>query len=84
MATRAEDLRFTSRSYCHLCDEMIAGLRGLRAGFRFRLGIVDFDNDPELNRRFGTRVPVLVHEGRESCHYRPNTAVVTAFLSKIR
>lgn len=86
MATRADSIRLTlySRNYCHLCDEMIAGLRGLQAGFRFGLDIVDVDSNPELEQCFGAWVPVLVHDGRELCHYHLDTAAVTAFLSKIR
>lgn len=35
----------------------------------FRLFWVDVDGDPELARRYGTRVPVLEHEGAEICHH---------------
>lgn len=86
MAAVADGPRLTlyGRSYCHLCDEMIAGLRGLQAGFCFSLDVVDVDSNPVLERRFGERVPVLVHDGQELCHYRLNTAAVTALLSKIR
>jgi hypothetical protein len=86
MAVAADGPRLTlyGRSYCHLCDEMIAGLRGLQAGFRFKLDVVDVDSDPALERRFGERVPVLVHDGQELCHYRLDTAAVTALLPKIR
>lgn len=87
MAAAAADgpkLTLYSRRYCHLCDEMIAGLHGLQAGFCFRLDVVDVDSDPALERRFGERVPVLVHDGEELCHYRLDAAIVTALLSKIR
>lgn len=86
MAVPADGPRLTlySRSYCHLCDEMIAGLRGLQTGFRFKLDVIDVDCDPALERRFGERVPVLVHDGQELCHYRLDTAAVTALLPKIR
>jgi hypothetical protein len=54
-----------SRAACHLCDEMIVALRdrGLTAE------VVDVDSDPELVRRFGLRVPVLVADDEEVCHY---------------
>ena len=86
MAADAELPRLTvyARSYCHLCDEMIAGLRGFQAGGRFAIDIVDVDSDPALERRFGERVPVLTHGARELCHYRLDPAAVTAFLSEIR
>jgi hypothetical protein len=37
-----------SRSWCHLCDEMIAGLHTLQARFHFSLQIVDVDADDGL------------------------------------
>jgi thioredoxin-like negative regulator of GroEL len=86
MAARADRVEFTvySRNYCHLCDALIAGLRGLQADFRFRFEIVDIDSDPKLEQRFGERVPVLVHAGQELCHYCLDIAAVTALLTKIR
>lgn len=86
MAVAADGPRLTlySRAYCHLCDEMIIGLRGLQADFRFQLDVIDVDSDSALERRFGERVPVLVHNGQELCHYRLDAVAVTALLSKIR
>jgi hypothetical protein len=71
MASRADRVGFTfySRNYCHPCDELITGLRGLQRDFRFRLDIADVDGDPELEQRYSERVPVLVHAGQELCHY---------------
>ena len=59
------------RSYCHLCDEMVAALRALQGPLAFRLELLDVDSDPDLEARFGERVPVLVDsQGTEICHYR--------------
>ena len=73
-----------SRAYCHLCDEMIEALRGLQGRFRFEIAVLDVDADPDLERRHGDKVPVLMHGGMELCHYRLEPAIVTAYLSKIR
>jgi hypothetical protein len=73
-----------SRRYCHLCDDMIAGLRRLQAGNAFEFDTVDVDRDPSLARRYGEKVPVLACGERELCHYRLEPAVVTAFLEEIR
>jgi glutaredoxin len=55
-------LTLYSREGCPLCDERAAAL--LRLGIAFRR--VDVDEDPELARCYGTRVPVLVTtDGRE-------------------
>ena len=57
------------RSYCHLCDDMIAALRNLQGRFAFEIRVVDVDSDASLERRFGELVPVLMHGDRELCHY---------------
>ena len=63
---------------------MLEALRGLQSHFRFEVMIIDVDSDPELERRHGESVPVLMHEGRELCHYRLELSNVTAYLSKFR
>lgn len=77
-------LTLYSRVQCHLCDEMIAGLRQLQAANRFDFDIVDVDRDPTLASRYGDQVPVLAHRERELCHYFLEPAVITAFLSEFR
>jgi thioredoxin reductase (NADPH) len=73
-----------SRAYCHLCAEMIEALQGLQGLFHFDIAVIDVDADPELERRHGESVPVLMHDGRELCHFRLVPAIVTAYLSQIR
>ncbi len=72
-----------SRNYCHLCEEMIAGLRALQNRHRFDLRIIDVDAEPALEQRYGERVPVLAHGDRELCHYRLDAPAVTDYLVKI-
>ena len=72
-----------SRTWCHLCDDMIAGLQPLQARFRFRLDIVDVDADGDLENRYGEHVPVLLHGSRELCRHRLDTALVTDYLAGI-
>jgi len=72
-----------SRNYCHLCDEMIVGLRALQARHRFDLRIIDVDAEAALEKRYGERVPVLMHGDRELCHYHLDAAAVTDYLVKI-
>ena len=80
----ARTLTVCSRGYCHLCEEMIAALRALRGHFDFQLEIVDVDEEPGLEQRYGQRVPVLAHRDRELCHYVLDGPAVTASLSKFR
>ncbi len=49
-----------TRRGCHLCDEMAAVLRAAGLAYTAR----DVDRDPELRRRFGEVVPVLLRDGR--------------------
>lgn len=85
MPNRADAVTLTvySRNYCHLCDEMIAGLRELQTGFQFGLDIVDVDSRPELEQCYGDKVPVLTCGDTEICHYRLEPAVISEYLAKI-
>ena len=84
MATERPVLTVYSRRDCHLCDEMTGALRRLQGPYQFDFTCVDVDADPELQRRHGERVPVLMHGDRELCHFRLDAAGITAYLSKFR
>lgn len=77
-------LTLYSRTWCHLCDDMLSGLQTLQSGLSFELTVVDVDSDPALEQRFGEWVPVLMHGERELCHYYLDSAAVTEYLRKIR
>jgi len=63
-------LRVYGRSYCHLCDDMIAALHALQDALGFQFEVLDIDAEPALEARYGERVPVLVDaQGKEICHY---------------
>ena len=79
----AVTLTVYSRSYCHLCDEMIAGLRTLQARFAFELAIVDVDSDDSLEARYGEDVPVVLHGANELCRHRLDFGRVTDYLAEI-
>lgn len=73
-----------SRSYCHLCDDLIAALRDLQGRFAFEISVVDVDSNASLEARFGEFVPVLMAGDHELCHYFMDLPRVTAFLTEIR
>jgi hypothetical protein len=75
-------LTLYGRSYCHLCDEMLAALAPLRSEYGFALEVIDIDGDPQLEQRFDTLVPVLMHAGSELCHYHLDAGKVRAYLDK--
>ncbi len=59
------------REGCELCDEMLAQLRALaREQPLPPIEVVDVDADPELARRYGLNVPVLLLDGSLVCRHR--------------
>ena len=73
-------LTLLTRTYCHLCHDMEEALRPLLAEFGVRLELLDVDADPGLEARYGERVPVLLHDGDELCHYFLDVDRVRAYL----
>ena len=63
-----------SRDGCHLCEQMIQELADLESRQRIpTVTLVDVDSDPELARRYGLKVPVLLLDGSVICHYTLNS-----------
>jgi glutaredoxin len=58
-----------TRVGCHLCETAEAVLVAERAASAFLLEVVDVDTDPELDRRYGVRVPVVAVDGVEEFEY---------------
>ena len=77
-------LTVVSRAYCHLCHDMEVALTPLALEFGVLVDVLDADTDPELEVLYGERVPVLLHDGNELCHYFLDVAKVRDYLSKIR
>lgn len=48
-----------SRSYCHLCDDMLEALQALSGEYPFTVEVVDVDSDEALVAQFDELVPVL-------------------------
>jgi hypothetical protein len=79
-------LTLLTRAYCHLCDDMRTALAPLAAEARMPIVELDVDADPQLEARFGDRVPVLLDggvDGRELCHFRlDRTRILQALTAK--
>ncbi|MCS0628265.1 glutaredoxin family protein [Telluria mixta] len=75
-----------SRSYCHLCEDMLAALQAFmaRQGQAYTVDVVDVDADPALVARYDELVPVLVAEpaGTELCHYFLDEGALRRHLSQ--
>ena len=72
------------RAYCHLCDEMREALAPLAVENGVTVELIDVDADPRLEACWGDKVPVLLADSRELCHYRLDRAVVAAALANGR
>jgi predicted thioredoxin/glutaredoxin len=69
------------RQDCELCDQMLAELRALgRRQELPPLDVVDVDSDPELQRRHGLNVPVLLLDGSVVCRNRLDSAELLRIL----
>lgn len=77
-------LTLYSRGYCHLCDDMLAALEVLRDEYSFDIEIKDVDADPDLEAKYNERVPVLVANGAELCHYFLDEPKVREYLVRFR
>ena len=59
---------------CCLCDEAKTELAAVQADRPFELEQVDVSVDPELNRIYGERIPVVAVGGRELFEYHVDPA----------
>ena len=64
-------LTLLHRQDCELCDQMAAELTALARRHSLPpLDRVDVDTDPDLQRRHGLDVPVLLLDGSVVCRHR--------------
>ncbi len=64
-------LTIVHRQDCELCDQMVAELAALgRRAVLPPVDVVDVDADPDLQRRHGLTVPVLLLDGSVVCRQR--------------
>jgi hypothetical protein len=82
----SQHIHFTlySRSWCHLCEDMLGALRACmaRLGLPYTVDVVDVDADPALVARFDTLVPVLYGDldAPALCHYHLDEAALLRWL----
>ncbi len=80
------ELIIYGREDCHLCQEMMLALQRLQQQISFDFKVVDIDSDPELAKRYGERIPVLMSPltNQEICHYFLDLAALDDYLGKFR
>ena len=70
-----------SRAECSLCERLIeelAELIGPEAAATVQ--VVDIEGQPELERKYGTRIPVLLADDEFVCAYRLDVERVRALV----
>lgn len=73
-----------SRSYCHLCQDMLDALMRLQTPQQpITVDVIDVDDDPALVARFDELVPVLFADldQPELCHYFLDEAKIRELLA---
>jgi hypothetical protein len=70
-----------SRPDCSLCEQLLHDLAELLPPEEAsRVTVVDIGQDPELERKYGMRIPVLAADGEFVCAYRLDGARVRQLL----
>ena len=76
-------LTLVHRRDCQLCDDMLDELTALgRRRPLPPLEVVDVDSDPQLKRRHGLEVPVLLLDGTVVCRHRLDREELTRLLRR--
>jgi hypothetical protein len=65
-----ERLALVTREGCHLCDDAKEAMDRVAASTGERWLEIDVDADPELQREYGDRVPVVLLDGKEHGYWR--------------
>jgi hypothetical protein len=72
-----------TRQGCHLCDGMKATINRVSRSWPVPLTIeeIDISSSPELERRYGQEIPVLLIEGKKAAKYRVSEEELTRILN---
>jgi thiol-disulfide isomerase/thioredoxin len=65
---------------CHPCKVMLQELQQLNETYSFEIKTIDIREDPIFKERYGTRIPVLVADGVELCHFTLDKEIVLSHL----
>ena len=67
--SRMPEIQVFSRPGCHLCELLLDELMPILRG-RLELQVFDIDTNDEWQSRYGLRIPVVVFEEQEICHFK--------------
>jgi hypothetical protein len=72
-----------SRPDCSLCEQLLHDLAEMLSPEQAsRVALVDISEDPALEARYGSRIPVLTADGEFVCAYRLDAERVRALLDQ--
>lgn len=78
-------LTLVQRPDCGLCETMLGELAALARTLTLPpIDVVDVDSDPQLRRRHGLDVPVLLLDGTVVCRHRLDAAELARLLKPAR
>jgi glutaredoxin len=72
--TNSVDVEIYSRPGCHLCDEAKEVIERVRRRIAFGVRVIDIETDPELEKRYGEQIPVVLVNGVLAFKYRVDEA----------
>ncbi|HEY5719529.1 MAG TPA: glutaredoxin family protein [Gammaproteobacteria bacterium] len=72
-------LTLYGRDYCELCEAMYAAVLPLAAQHGCTVEWVDVADDPALEARFGTEIPVLLAGERVLCRHALDLEALTRY-----
>jgi glutaredoxin len=73
-----------SRHGCHLCEDAVKTLEGMREELAFEIEIIYIDGNPELEKLYGNEVPVIHINGEHHDFYKVDPERFRTSLEKHR
>ena len=73
-----------SRHGCHLCEDAVKTLEGMREELAFEIEIIYIDGNSELEKLYGNEVPVIHIDGEHHDFYRIDPERFRTSLEKYR
>lgn len=73
-----------SRHGCHLCENAVNTLEGLREELAFTIDVIYIDGNPELEKLYGNEVPVIHINGEHHDFYKVDPERFRTSLEKHR
>jgi len=72
-----------SRPGCHLCDEAKEVVERVRLRFPFLLRVINIETDPEIEKRYGEKIPVVFINGNKAFKYHVDEAELEKKVKKL-